>query len=109
MHLGLRLAYLIAAVVLLLMLPAGEDSVLLVLFVAIDLGAAALLLRPDAARPGRVVALRGNGARFADDASLVLMRRTVPALRSRRPAVAIEAQVRWRAAADARRQFRAVY
>ena len=96
---GLRVAYLLAAVVLLLILPIGDSSVCLALFVAVDLGAAALLLnRPAAPRPPpKVVAI-------GDDTVLPLFRRTVPALRSRRPAAIIEAQVAWRQAAEFRRR-----
>jgi hypothetical protein len=99
---GLRVAYLAAAVVLLLLLPLGHVAVLLVLFVAVDLAAAALMLRQPEPRPRTVVVVGG------DDGSLALMRRTVPALRMRRPVAAVEAQVRWREAAEARRQFRVV-
>ena len=97
MHLTLRLAYLTVAVMLLLIMPWGQASVALVLFVAVDLGAAALMLRPEPARPEPVVAIAG------DMASLVLLRRTVPELRMRRPAVAIDAQIQWRQAVQARR------
>jgi hypothetical protein len=100
-QLTLRSAYLIAAVLLLLIMPLGEASVVLVLFVAADLGAAALMLRPEPARPMPVVAIGG------DMASLGLLRRTVPELRMRRPAVAIDAQIRWRQAAEAYRRRRA--
>ena len=100
MHLGLRNAYLIAAALLLLIMPIDHASVLLVLFVAVDLAAAALMLRPEAAEPTSVVPLGG------DMTSLVLLRRTVPDLRMRRPAMAIDAQVRWRQAAEAHRRQR---
>jgi hypothetical protein len=99
---GLRVAYLIAAVLLLLLLPVGEAGVLLALFVAVDLAAAALLLRPSEPRPERIVAIAG------DPQTLALHRRIVPALRMRRPMATVEAQVRWRAAAEARRRFRVV-
>lgn len=99
MHLALRQAYLLAAVILLLVMPWGHASVVLVLFVAADLGAAALMLRSEPAPAGLgVVALGG------DIASLDLLRRTVPELRMRRPAMAIDAQIRWRQAAEARRR-----
>jgi hypothetical protein len=102
LHQNLRLAYLIAAALLLLLLPIGHASVVLVLFVAADLGAAALLLDPETAEPVPVIALGG------DMASLDLIRRTAPALRSRRPIATVEAQVRWREAVEARRQVRIV-
>jgi hypothetical protein len=93
LHLALRHAYLIAAVILLLIMPWGHASVVLVLFVAADLGAAALMLRPAPAPMNSVATLCG------DTASLDLLRRTVPELRMRRPVATIEAQVRWRQAA----------
>jgi hypothetical protein len=90
---GLRVAYLLGAVLLLLILTLGDTSVCLALFVAVDLAAAALLLdHVGAERRTSVVAL-GN------DTAVQLFRRTVPALRSRRPASVIEAQVVWRQAA----------
>jgi hypothetical protein len=100
LHLPLRQAYLIAAVILLLIMPWGHASVVLVLFVAADLGAAALMLRPEPAPMSSVVTLGG------DMTSLNLLRRTVPELRMRRPAVAIDAQIRWRQAAEAHRRRR---
>src|SRR5579862_9623379 len=84
---SLRLAYLIAAMLLLLILPIAKASVVLVMFVAAILAAAALMLRPEATRDDAVVALG------SDMASLALLRRTVPELRMRRPAVAIDAQI----------------
>ena len=102
MHFGLRSAYLATALVLLLIMPAGQASVVLVLFVAADLAAAALMLRPDTAAAFGGVALRSRG----DAVSLALRRRTVPELRMRRPALAIDAQIRWRQAAEAHRRRR---
>jgi len=99
-HTALRLAFLTAALLLLLVMPWGEASVILVLFVAADLGAAALMLRPEAAL-APVVAFGGR-----DVPTLVLLRRTVPELRMRRPALAIDAQVQWRQAAEAHRRRR---
>lgn len=97
----LRVAYLAAAVLLLLLLPLGSASVLLALFVAVDLAAAALMLGHAIKRPASIVTVS------ADPATVSLLRRTVPALRMRRPAATIEVQVRWRAAAEARRQRQA--
>ncbi len=94
---GLRVAYLLAAVLLLTALPVSESSVLLALFVAIDLAAAALFLAEVTPEPIRVVAIGGN-------TSVPLLRRTVPELRSRRPAAIIEVQVQWRQAAEFRRR-----
>jgi hypothetical protein len=98
----LRLAFLASAVLLLLLLPVGEASVLAVLFVAVDLGAAALMLDRSAPQPASVVIVGG------DDERLDLLRRTVPALRMRRPPETVEAQVRWREAAQIRRQLREI-
>jgi hypothetical protein len=100
-HLVLRQAYLLAAVILLLVMPWGHASVVLVLFVAADLGAAALMLRPEPAPAGPAVVALGG-----DMTSLTLLRRTVPELRMRRPAVAIDAQIRRRQAAEAHRRRR---
>lgn len=97
---GLRVAYLLAAVLLLTILPVSQSSVLLALFVAVDLAAAALFLSHAAAAHG-VFAI-------GDEANLPLFRRTVPELRSRRPAVVIEAQVAWRQAAEFRRRRQVV-
>jgi hypothetical protein len=99
-RISLRLAYLVAALALLLILPAGNASVVLVLFVAATLGAAASMLYAEADEPDRIVALGG------DMASLVLLRRTVPELRMRRPALAIDAQIQWRQAAARHRERR---
>jgi hypothetical protein len=99
---GLRAAFLFAAIVVLLVLPYGEVSVLLALFVAVDLGAAALMLRRTAP-PETTILPVGK-----DPQTLALLRRTVPALRMRRPAATAEAQVRWRAAAEARRRIRLI-
>jgi hypothetical protein len=103
LHQGLRAAYLLAAVLLLLIMPYGQASVLLVLFVAVDLAAAALMLRPEPAKVEAVVAI------YADEASLPLLRRTVPALRMHRPGATIEAQVQWRRVAQIHRERRDVF
>jgi hypothetical protein len=103
LHQGLRAAYLLAAILLLLITPYGQASVLLVLFVAVDLAAAALMLRPEPAKAETVVAIRG------DRANLALLRRTVPELRMRRPGATIEAQVQWRQTAQIHRERRDVF
>ena len=95
---GLRAAYLFAAVVLLTILPVNQTSVILALFIAVDLAAAALFLTRATPRAQPAVFALG------DNANLPLLRRTVPGLRSRRPAVIIEAQVQWRQAAEFRRR-----
>jgi hypothetical protein len=100
LHLALRQAYLIAAVILLLIMPWGHASVVLVLFVAADLGAAALMLRSPATETAPFVPIGG------DAPSIALLRRTVPELRMRRPAATIEAQTRWRQAARNYRERR---
>jgi hypothetical protein len=99
-HQGLRAAYLLAAVLLLLLMPYGQASVLLVLFVAVDLAAAALMLRPEPEKAETVVAIR------SDRASLALLRRTVPELRMHRPGATIEAQIQWRQTAQVHRERR---
>jgi hypothetical protein len=96
----LRIAFLAFAVILLLMMPWGQAGVMLALFVAADLGAAALMLRPEAQHGFKVVQLRG------DVDNLALLRRVVPELRMRRPALAIDAQIEWRRAAEAHRRRR---
>src|SRR5665213_3686158 len=67
-----------------------------------EIATAALLPRPAAPQPANIEP-SGKDAR-----TLALLRRTVPELRMRRPAATVEAQVRWRAAAEARRQFRVI-
>lgn len=84
-------------------MPVGQVSVLLVLFVAADLGAAALMLRPETAQPLAVTSIGG------DPATLALLRRTTPELRMRRPAVTIEAQLRWRQEAERHRRRRELF
>ncbi len=96
----LRLCCLVAAVLLSLILPTGEASVVLVLFVASVLVAAALMLRPEAAKPRSVAAMGG------DMATTTLFRRTRPELRMRRPAMTIEAQIRWRQEVERHRRRR---
>lgn len=96
----LRLAFLTVALLLLLMMPWGEAGVMLALFVASDLGAAALMLRPEQPHGFRVVHLGG------DAANMELMRRIAPELRMRRPAPAVDAQIQWRQMAEAHRRRR---
>ncbi len=95
----LRTAYLAAAVVLLTALPVSQSSVLLALFVAVDLAAAALFWAELPARPQPRIIVS-----ITDDSSLQLWRRTVPQLRGRRPGAIIDAQVSWRQAAEFRRR-----
>ena len=100
MYASLRRAYMVAAVSLLTVTPWGEASVALVLFVAVDVAAAALMLRSEPAPAPAVVAIGG------DTVVLPLLRRTVPGLRMRRPRLAIDAQIEWRQAVEARRRRR---
>jgi len=99
---GWRGCCLIAAVLLALILPIGEVSVVLVLvlFVASVSGAAALTPRPEVAEPRSVAAIGG------DVTIMALFRRTRPELRMRRPAMTVEAQIRWRQEAERRRRSR---
>jgi hypothetical protein len=98
-----RGAYLIAAVALLLVLPWDRAWVPLVLFVAACLSAAALT-PPPKPKPSMPVVVLGR-----DMATLGLLRRTVPKLRMRRPADAIDAQISWRQAVDAGRRRRETF
>ena len=103
MYLSLRSLYLIAALLLLLSMPIGQASVGLVLFVAAVLGAAALMLRPEAAEPLSLPAIGGTAVTVA------LFRRTRPELRMRRPTTTIEAQIRWRQEAERHRRRREMF
>jgi hypothetical protein len=102
-HLSLRSLYLFVAVLLLLLMPIDHAGILLVLFVAADLGAAALMLRSDTPKPPAPTAIAG------DAASQTLYRRTRPELRMRRPAVTIEAQIRWRQQSERHRRLREMF
>jgi hypothetical protein len=108
----LQLACLLAAVLLLVILPVGDATVLLMLVLALDAAVAALALRR--LLPRRQGAAAPIGVRPAETGltevkpvgavGLQLRRRTVPGLRMRRPGAVIAAQVRWRQAAEARRR-----
>ena len=93
----LRVPCLLAPVLLLTILPVSQTSVILALVVAVDLAAAAHFLNRPAPRSSAIVTI-------GDNASLPLLRRTVPELRGRRPLAIIEAQVQWRQAAEFRRR-----
>jgi hypothetical protein len=99
----LRNAYLIAAALLLLILPLSDTGVALMLFIAVDLAGAAMMLRPEPAPRRSVVPLGG------DASTLALMRRTVPDLRMRRPSGTVEAQLRWRETARSHSQRRNIF
>ena len=94
----LRVACLLIAVLVLTTLPVSQSSVMLALFVAVDLAAAALFLSRPATTTSPGIFTIG------DKANLPLLRRTIPELRSRRPAAIIEVQVQWRQAAVFRRR-----
>lgn len=103
MRFVLRLAYLAAAVASFAAMPVGDATVLFALTLSLDLAAAAwvlrLHLRSREHTPAPVMLKAAHGA----EVSLGLLRRTVPALRMRRPAAVVDAQVRWRSAAETRR------
>lgn len=102
---GLRLAFLAVAAMLIVALPLGETALGLGLMVTLDLRAALWVWRSRRRRPQPVVVpLQG-----IDDASLRLLRRTVPALRMRHPGGVIAAQVHWRHAAWRRRAQRSSF
>jgi hypothetical protein len=100
---GLRAAYLAAAVLLLLVLPLGDSSVFLALFVAVDLAAACLMFPGPEPQPAPPLARIGGS-----EADPSLIRRTIPGLRGRRPEVVIDEQVRWRQAAEFRQRRKAL-
>lgn len=102
MRLGSRRARLIVAVLILLLLPLGQAGGLLALVVAVDLAAAARRRPDEPPAAGPVVTLAGDATRLA------LLRRTVPTLRMRRPPATVEAQMRWRAAAQGERSAKSL-
>jgi hypothetical protein len=103
---GSRVALLVVTALPLVLMPLGP-TMLGILLVAVELAVpvsagAAIMRARRAQQAAQVVAV-------ADPATVALLRRVVPALRMRRPMATIEAQVRWRAAGEARRQrFRLV-
>ena len=114
---GLRLAYLLGAVLLLVGLPVGEATVLFALVLTLDVAVAVLALRdrprrqarprPVAAEPAAEPVIAAWVGRIGvGHATVQLMRRTVPQLRMRRPANVIAVQARWRTAADIRERRR---
>ena len=84
-------------------MPVGDATVLFALTLSLDLTAAvwALRLRSGSRKqtPVPIMLKAVDGA----EVSLRLLRRTVPALRMRRPAAVVDVQVRWRHAAETRR------
>lgn len=96
----LRLAGLVTAVPLLAALPIDDVGVVLMLFVAVDLAVAALIL-------GKAKEQLTTAVAVSDDVvSLTLRRRTEPVLRMRRPMATVEAQVAWRQTAERHRRRR---
>ncbi len=83
--------------------PIGNLALSLVLLVAADLAIAVVIARVIAARRRKTV---GSVVSLNAEAPLALLRRTEPALRSRRPMGVVEMQVRWRHAAEAHRRTR---
>jgi hypothetical protein len=83
--------------------PVGNLGLAMVLLVIADLAVALFIARMIAARRPKaetsVVVLDSN-------VPMHLLRRTEPALRSRRPIGVVEMQVRWRQAAEAHRRSR---
>ena len=111
---GLRVAYLLGAVLLLVGLPVGDATALFALLLALDVAIAALVLRHLPRRqPGpqdtsaQPVIAAWVGQIGAGHSTVQLMRRTAPELRMRRPANVIAVQARWRMAAAARGRDRA--
>lgn len=81
--------------------PIGDATILLAIVASLNLGLAAIALR-------EVVGESAAAPAQPDDPTPVnLLRRTAPQLRPRRPFGVIEAQVRWRQAAEAHRRSRA--
>jgi hypothetical protein len=101
---GLRLAGTVAALLPVLMSPVGDATVLMMLFVALDIGVVALVLRH--VRPARIELPANTVFPPGVEESLLLLRRTLPELRMRRPGAVIEEQVRWRQVAEAHRRAR---
>jgi hypothetical protein len=83
--------------------PVGNLGLALVLLVAADLAVALFIARMIAARRK---ATYSSVVMLNSDVPMHLLRRTEPALRSRRPIGVVEMQVRWRQAAEAHRRNR---
>jgi hypothetical protein len=80
--------------------PVGEFLIWLWLVIAAEIAVVLILRKEYSTRPTQSLVV------LQDEATLRLLRRVVPHLRSRRPAGVIEAQQRWRQAAAARRHAR---
>ena len=83
--------------------PVAHLGLALVLLVAADLAVALVIARLIAARRKTTVS---SVVVLDRDVPMHLLRRTEPALRSRRPIGVVEMQVRWRQAAEAHRRNR---
>jgi hypothetical protein len=83
--------------------PVGHLGLALVLLVAADLAVALVIARLIA---GRHKTTGSSVVMLDNDMPMHLLRRTEPALRSRRPIGVVEMQVRWRQAAEAHRRTR---
>jgi hypothetical protein len=97
---GFRVASMAAVALSLAILPVGDAALSLVLLLALDGAALALLARRARPAPRGAAAV----ATLGGAANVTLFRRTAPELRSRRPVAIIEAQIAWRQAAERRRQ-----
>jgi len=97
----LRVAELAVTALSLSILPIGGATMLLLLMLAVDVAATILIVRHVPGRPSAVVPVGTEG-------SLYVLRRTVPELRMHRPTGVLDAQVRWRQAAEAHRRGRGV-
>lgn len=85
--------------------PIGNLALGLVLLLVADLAIALAIARLIAARRKKAEST-GSVVVINSDMPMHLLRRTEPALRSRRPTGVVEMQVRWRQAAEAHRRTR---
>jgi len=83
----------------LLVAPVGDVTIALLLGIVLELAVIRVLWRD-------LNAWRAAAVQLENKSNLVLMRRTLPHLRARRPFGIVEAQVRWRDAAEAHRRRR---
>lgn len=83
----------------LLIAPVGDITIALLLGIALELAVIRVLWRD-------LIGWRAAAMTPENKTDFVLMRRTMPHLRARRPFGVVEAQVRWRHAAEAHRRRR---
>jgi hypothetical protein len=108
-----RLRFVGASVLALLLQawPMGDAGILLALVLVID-AAVLLLLLPEAPKPAAAILEEPEAevvlSSDSDGGSMRLLRRTIPALRMRRPSGVIEAQIRWRQTGEAHRRSRQI-